>query len=74
MDAEEIEIGRVCTLCGQQISLVVETPGVTSTTSSLRRLLDLDVDDRAIIVARCGCDRHRSVAVRGGLVREGETE
>jgi hypothetical protein len=72
VDADEIEIGRVCSLCGDQISLVVETPGVTSTTSSLRRLLDLGADERAVIIARCGCDRPRSVAVRGGLIREGD--
>lgn len=67
---DRIGTDRGCGRCGEQIELVVETPGVDSTTSSLRRLLDTGIDEQVIVIAQCGCPKPRFVGLRGEKVPE----
>jgi len=42
---------RGCPRCGEQIRLVIATPGPDSTTDPLLRLLNIGLNDQAILLA-----------------------
>jgi len=61
---------RGCPRCGEQIRLVIATPGPDSTTDPLLRLLNIGLNDQAILLASCNCPTPRFVGLEGTPVPE----
>lgn len=61
---QSVALGRACGLCGEQVTLAVETDGGTYT-DDLTALLETKIDDTVVVKAHCGCSRPRTVALKG---------
>lgn len=61
---EPVELGRACSLCGEQVILTIATDQGTYT-DDLKALLDADTGTTLVVQAHCSCPHPRSVALEG---------
>jgi hypothetical protein len=68
-----VDLGRVCGLCGEQVTLSVKTDGGTYT-DDLTALLDASHRDKVIVQAECNCPRPQETTFQCRPVSYDEVE
>lgn len=62
--SKPVDVGRACKLCGEQITLHVESDGGYYT-DDLGAIFRTGPTDTIIVEAHCGCSNPRSVTLTG---------